>query len=401
MYQPNPSELGGEDSGGVPTGKCSCAEWKVETPGADQPIRRLLFALKEAVRDLPPDVVKKFEDELKDAEKEAQGVLAIVNKYKEFYDKLDCKLAEAKTWKADIARWLEGKIDQATADAIKKFRRENYDDVEKKICCGWIDLRDRLNLMRDCLEQAKRTEEERKKDYEDFKAFEKTLGDRFALLKSLYDQAKSFLAEQRFKTVFAVSLEFDEVYNKIGIFRDWAYARSQCPKPADGYGQSGEEEQPEGEYAEGYGPSAGGLKNRWPPEKFKAKLTGNLRELILARYQRFRWQYEFQSKTADSAQGEKDCKAFRDDRQKQFIDEADEIPVPESSGGGGGEGGEQQQTGDYSEQPPTGGYPEPPAAGGYQQKPPAGNYPDIPNPPPGGYDDTPAPPDTYPGRKKY
>jgi hypothetical protein len=459
MYEPKPYEPGGEnpggeDPGGDPTGNCKCDKWPVEVPNGDLPLRRLILALKEAVKDLPPEATKKFEDELKDAEKESQGILAVVNKYKEFYDKLDCRLAEAKTWKEDIARWLVGKIDQPTADAITEFRKTHYEDVEKKICCDWLVLRDQLNKMRDCLEQAKRTEEERKKDYDDFKVFEKTLGDQFTLLKSLYDQAKALNAEQRYKGVFALSLEYGEVYDNLGLFRSWAYARSQCPQlPPDEYGQPCEQETPPtppegGEYATGqpeppptpsggggyggqpparpegggYEQGEGGLKTKWTPEKFKNRLTCYLRELILAKYQSFRWQLEFQTKTTDTDKGETACKDFRKERQKQFVDEADEVQTPKSSGGGNGENGQQPPAGGYPNTPPTGGSPEtpptggyqppppptggytkePPTGGGYQQKPPAGNYPDKPtHPPTGDYEDTPVqPPDTYQSRQK-
>ncbi|HYG80279.1 MAG TPA: hypothetical protein VD861_07830 [Pyrinomonadaceae bacterium] len=476
MYEPKPYEPGGDkpgddtpaygQSGGDTTVECTCEEWPVKVPDETQPFRRLLLALKEALQDLPPDTAKKFEDELKDAEKESQGIPAVVAKYKEFYDKLDSRLSEAKCWKEEIARWLKGKLSQAARDAIEEYRRTNYDDPEKKICCDWLALRDRLNRLRECLEQAKRTEEERKKDYDDFKAFEKELGARLDKLKTLFEQAKALNAEQRYKAVFAVSLEFRDIYNDLGLVRDWANARRECrpgyeeptkpgggeygggggsqyggggggggggyggeePKPTPEYGGGGYGEQPQPEYG-GYGEAAGGgLKDQWTPDKFKNRLMRYLRALVLAKYQRFRWQVFFQTQTANAEKGEKDCKAFRDERQKQFIDEADDIPTPESQGGG--EGGEQPSTGGYTEEPstggypqeqptggypgkpptggyterpPTGGYPEtPPAGEGYEQKPPAGNYPDKPTHPPSDeYKDTPVKqPDTYQGRQK-
>lgn len=437
MYQPKPHETGGytpgdDKPGGDPIGKCKCEKWPLEVPNEDQPFRRFLLALKEAIQGLSAEAIKKFEDELKDAEKESQGIPAVVAKYKEFYDKLDCRLAEAKGWKEEIARSLTGKIDQPTADAITEFRKQNYDDVEKKICCDWIALRDRLNKLRDCQEQAKRTEEERKQDYDDLKSFEKTLGDRFTQLKTLFDQAKALAMEQRYQGVFAVSLEYGEIYDNLGLFRDWAYARSQCPPPENGYGEPGEPEEPppppEGEYGKPepppppppplpplpdsggyseqptpqpppppesgwYDQGGGGLKTEWPPDKFKKRLSNNLRELVLAKYQRFRWQHELLTKTADTDKGETACKDFRKERQKQFIEEADDVPTPEPTGGG---------SDDYGQKPSTDGYPETsPTGGDYEQKPPAGNNPDKPSPPYGGQDTPAQQPDTHPGRQKY
>lgn len=455
MYEPNKQggdKPGDDKPGGDPTGKCKCVDWPIKTTPEEEPFRRFLLALKEAIKDLPDDAVEKFEGELKDAEKESQGVAGVVGKYKEFYDKqLDCRLAEAKNWKAEIARLLEGKITKEAKAAINDFRKKNYGDFDEKICCEWIVLRYELNEMRDCLEQAKRKEEEGKQDYENFKGFEKTLGERFASLKALFDQAKALAAEQRYQAVYAVSLEFDDIYNNLGFFRDWAYVISKCLPDGNGHGQTGEGQQQStegGAYAKpsqpeptppetaGYGEqpttptppkngapdqSAEGLKTNLKPDDFKKRLVNYLRALVLAKYQRFRWQQEFQTKTADTEKGGKACQDFRKERQKQFIDEADDIPAPTPSGGGSDDYGEKPPPDDYvpetpppddyvPETPPTGGYPQtqtgdypqtPPAGGGYEQKPPAGNYPDKPTPPYGGYKDTPAPKsDTYPGRQK-
>ena len=270
MYEPTPYEPGGDKPGGdqpngdqpngTPTGNCKCDEWEVSAPNGEQPIRRLLLDLKKAVKEavdkgkLPTDAIKKFDDELKDPEKEAQGILAVYNSYKKFYEQVDCQLAKAKSWKAKIAEWLKGNIEQSTMDAITQFRQDHYGDEETRICCGWRALRDQFNCMRDCLEQSKRTEEESKQDYDGFKGFEKTLGERFTLLESLFKQAEKLNEEERYQALFAVSLEFNEAYDNLGLVRDWAYARSQCPElPQDGCG--GEEQPPpppppEGGYGE-------------------------------------------------------------------------------------------------------------------------------------------------------
>ena len=441
LYEPRGDQPNGDQPNGAPTGTCKCDKWEPREPEGGQPIRRLLLALKVAVKEavdkgeLPLDAIKKFDDELKDPDKEAQGILAVYNAYKKFYEQVDCQLAKAKAWKEKIAEWLKGNIDSTAEKAIRKFRKDHYDDIENRICCDWLVLRHQLNCMRDCLEQAKRTEEESKQDYDGFKGFEKTLGERFTLLESLFKQAEKLNEEERYQALFAVSLEFDEVYNNLGLVRDWAYAREQCPKlpqngecgetepstPEDGYGEQSpppggdqyaqtEPQTPESVYGEqsppppeegGSGQEEEGLKTKWPPDVFRTKLTGYLREFILARYQRFRWQQEFLKKTADTEAGGKECQDFRKDRQQQFIDEADDIVPTNGGGGGGGEYGE-QPTGGYTEKTPTGSYTEePPTSGDYQQKPPAGNYPDRSIPPSSDYEDTPAPPrDTYQGRTK-
>src|SRR6185369_1460240 len=84
-----------------PTGTCTCPDFPLETGGANEPFRRLLQRLEDILEPLsekPDDATKKLADDLKDADKEYQGVVALVNKYKDFFEKLDCKMAEAINW---------------------------------------------------------------------------------------------------------------------------------------------------------------------------------------------------------------------------------------------------------------------------------------------------------------
>src|SRR4030095_8346994 len=125
MDEPKPDEPGGNSPG-----KCKCKPWKIDVPDEQQPFRRLLLALEKALQDFasePSEATKKFTDDLKDAEKENQGIAALVTKYKEFYDKLDCKLADAKRWKAEIDEWTKG-VDSNNRQAIETFRQTYYVD---------------------------------------------------------------------------------------------------------------------------------------------------------------------------------------------------------------------------------------------------------------------------------
>ena len=98
-----------EETAGGGTGKCRCYPLPTDQlPDEESSIRRLLKALEkelETFADKPTEATKKFGDDLKDADKEYQGIDAIVSKYPDFYDKLECKLAEAKTWKEEIEAW--------------------------------------------------------------------------------------------------------------------------------------------------------------------------------------------------------------------------------------------------------------------------------------------------------
>ncbi|HLM25168.1 MAG TPA: hypothetical protein VK274_08935, partial [Pyrinomonadaceae bacterium] len=165
-----------------PTGNCKCPDWKLENGPANEPFRRLLQRLEDILEEQaekPTDATKKFADDLKDAEKEYQGVVALVNKYKEFYDKLDCKMAEAINWRQDMAEWIAGKLTEGEKTAIANSRKTNYDNIETRTCCEWIKCREYFLTMQDCLEQSKKKEEEAKDNYDAIKNLEKTLGDRF------------------------------------------------------------------------------------------------------------------------------------------------------------------------------------------------------------------------------
>lgn len=384
-----------------PPGDCECPEWEIPNcPTGDVPFRRLLKKLETLLEELsekPTEATKKFAEDLKDADKEYQGIVGVVNKYKEFYDKLDCRLAEARTWKEEIDNWLAGKVSDAEKQGIKNAREQEYDAKEKELCCAWIKCRDYYNSMLDCLEQAKKKEEEAKEDFDAIKGLEKTLTDRFTELKGLYDKAKGLRDEERFKAAYAVSLEYEDVVAELSILRDWWYARKECNggngDPCD----------------TGYVPT-GDLKKDWTPDKFKAHVICRLRLLLVAKYQRFRWQHDFLSRASENQKKKEACEKFRKDRRDQFIQEADDVPESDSGGGGGGYGkpGEQPQ-------------PEPEYPGGkkpeYPQTPtptdqyPGGQKPEYPPPPPppteqypGGqkpeYPETPPPTDKYRGRSK-
>lgn len=322
-----------------PTGNCKCPDYPLEDGPANEPFRRLLQRLEDILEELaekPTDATKKFADDLKDAEKEYTGVVALVNKYKEFYDKLDCKMAEAINWRQDMSEWIAGKLTDAEKNAIANSRKSNYDNIEKKICCEWIKCREYFLTMQDCFEQSKKKEEEAKDNYEAIKNLEKTLGDRFADLKSLFEKAKGYRDEERFRAVYAVSLEFESVFKDLSLLRDWLQARKECSIGS--------------EQTQGAQDAAATSDPRkvWTPEKFKSELVRRLRLLILARYQKFRWWHDFLTRTADNQKKKEACEKFRKERRDKFIQEADDIePEETGEGEGGGYPGGGYQTPKY------------------------------------------------------
>lgn len=426
MYQPKPA-----DPGDKPTGNCHCEDLSMEgIPDATQPFRELLDALSERVKALAPptDASTKFPDELKDIEKEYQGIDAIVAKYKEFYDKqLDCKLADVKRWRAKINEW-SSTLDPSIKACIRKYRKEKYDDKESLICCKWINLRRKLNLSSDCLVQARNTETRKQEAYDQLKGFLDTITKIFTDLEALFKKADAFNKDDKPRSVYAVSLEFEDLYKLI----DWpktdeekcsksnggtgeqpqpppsgyaqqppstppsgGYATPPPPPPGGGYGQS--QQPPSEESTEGYGESEE-LKKKLSPTELRSRLIAALRDLVLAKFHRLLLHHELLNDTAQAEDAKKQCEKFRADRQKLFLDLAEDIPcVVGTSGGeqpsGGGGYGQQPPGGGYPQQPPGGGYPPPPPGGGPQQpptggqQPPSGGY--EPQTPSGGYEKPP------------
>lgn len=306
-------------------GSCKCEDLPVPNlPDGTKPFRRLLNFLEESLEEIsePTEATKKFADDLKDADKEYQGIGAIVDKYKQFYEKVDCKLAEANSQKEEITSWLVGKLEDEDKCGIQHAYTRDYETSEHDRCCDWINARKVVNGMLDCLEQSKRIESDRKDDYDGIKAFEKTLGDRFGDLKSLYDKGKALRDAESYKAVFALSLEYSDVYDNLALLRDWAYAQSECPGPPQ---------------------APGDLKTEWTPEEFKRKLILSLRNLILAKHQRFLRQQDSLTKTSESAKYKEACEKFRKERRDKFIQEADDIPPEKCPDAGKPAGGGSDQ----------------------------------------------------------
>jgi hypothetical protein len=297
------------------SGKCNCKDFQPPNPFPDdkQSIRRLLKAIEEELEtdaDNPTDATKKLGEDIKDADKEYLGIEAVVTSYEKFYDKLDCLLADASKWKDELESWCKEKVNTATQVEIKKLR-DKYDQKEKERCCAWLADREKLNQLKDCLGQATVKADEAKDDYSAYKDFEKTLNARFAELKSLFEKAGGLRAAEKHKSVCAVGLEFDEVYDYLGVVWTWKAKGDEC---------------------KGSSPtSTGDLKKEWSPDELKKALSNALRGLILARYQCFRWAKDLLKLQVNSKKNKEACDQIKKTRRDEFIQEAEDINPPNSS----------------------------------------------------------------------
>jgi len=311
--------------------KCECIPYKPKNdPGKDQPIRRLIKALEEELASYsqtPTEATKKFADDLKDCDKEYQGLADIVKKYEEAYEKLDCMLTEANKNKQDLREWCDEKGGNENIDELWE---EEYEKKEHDICCRWIEFREKFNSLHDCPWQSDKTAEELKEDFEAFKNFEKTVKDRLTELKSLHAKAEELRAKERHNSVCAILIEYCELLLNLGVVQTWAYRREECAAKAQApsQGASSEQgtEQSTADPCQEWTPET--FLDKWTPEWLKEKLKAALRDLILGKYDRFRrYQYWLQTES-EMKKWKEECEKFRKSRREEFIQEAEDVPEP-------------------------------------------------------------------------
>lgn len=304
--------------------------------GTNESIRKLLRELEGELAGMEPtEATKKFGDDLKDADKEYQSLGAVIAKYKEFYNKLDLRLAEARSWKQDIKQGCD-EVDQDTRRKIRRLREDSYDEVEEQRLCDWLESRGELIRLGDCLSQARKEEEQAADDYKAFKEFEKNLTAKFTDLAALWKRATELIEEERFKAVCAVGAEFREVYYNLGTVITWKEVIEECNKGADELAPAGVQGA-KGQQDRG-GQDAGGqdegddaeqdekrLKRPPSPDDLKEKLTEYLRALILAKYQRFRSHNKVLKAEADNNRAKESFERFRKSRRAEFIQEAEDV----------------------------------------------------------------------------
>lgn len=304
-----------EQTGGG-NGKCICKDFQPQKPLPDerQSIKRLIKALEEELdtySDKTTDAVKKFSQELKDADKEYSGIATIVSGYKKFLEKLACKRADASNWHKELVKWCHEEVDVPTREAIKDLRATGYDRIEKKYCCQWLSLREKLSLLDNCLGQAARKVAEAKDDFDAWKGYEKALSKRFDDLKSLYDKAVALHGEEKHKSVCAIHLEFHDLYQTINVVLTWQYKRNECKNLTSD--------------------SKTCPKDEISAEQYSDELIKALRILILAKYQHFRWHQQQLELESESKKNKEACDKFREIRKDEFIQEAEDVKVQASS----------------------------------------------------------------------
>ncbi|MGE0825106.1 MAG: hypothetical protein AB7G75_04650 [Candidatus Binatia bacterium] len=332
------------------------------------------------------DATKKFAEDLTACDKEYQGLTDLLAKYEDFYAKLDCVLAEVNQQKAYIDMWYEGKVNNKTQTKIFKHWTDNYESVECVRCCEWVQARDKRNSLLDCLRQSEKIEEDAKEDFEAIKNFEKTFKEKVTDLKSIYDKAKIFNDARRYQSVYAESIEFEAAYSRLGYVDTWNCKHKHCnpprlfetgnlafcaqldkgelsadlrqefvkskiqlsPKATVSVQVAGNrwlitDKDPEKQYAivkwqdqlhvftQPHCKEPTPPKDGWTPSVYKAELNYALRELIIAKYQRFRWHQQWIDAEERTKTTKEACEKFRKTRRDEFIQEAEDIPREEDT----------------------------------------------------------------------
>lgn len=333
--------------------QCTCPEVEPNKPlpGENDSIRRLLKALEEEIEffsNPPTDATKKFTDDLKELDKEYQGLAGIVRKYEEAHEKLVCPLAEANSNKQEIKAWCDGKVNEVMRQSILDLWWMQYESKGKTICCNWIETQNQFTSLQDCLRQSEKKVDELKQDFDAFKNFEKTVQERLGELKALHEKAKAFQLAGRHQSVCAVLIEYCNNLANLGTFPTWAERKNAC-----GCGTT----PPAGAPAtfrtdcDKWQPST--FLDIRPPRWLETKLRNTLQAFIRAKYQRFRWQHNWNNYEADTKKSKEACEKFSKNRREEFFQEAGDLTPPPSSGGSESGKGSGEKSAALAAQPAT------------------------------------------------
>lgn len=278
-------------------------------------LRRLLSALTEELErlaDAAPDAAKKFSEELKEGEKEYQGIPATLKKYEDLYPTLDAQLTEAGTVSQAIADWSQGKVPDAIRSAIRRLWEEQYQKKDTALGSKWGQSRNTFHALHDCVRQSERMIEDLREDLEGLKNLDKTFKERFAELKSLHDKAKACRDAGQYQSVYGIELEYRQVFDH--LFAVPVRAR----RPADPSAAAA----PTATASTRSCPPA---PPKLPPAELRNRLTAALRDLILGQFDRFWRHREWLAAEAETRRSKEAWEKFRKTRREEFILEAEEV----------------------------------------------------------------------------
>jgi hypothetical protein len=255
-------------------------------------IKRILDKLREELQQetVENEATTQFDTDLKNLEKEYDGIPDIVSKYQAAYVNFvgTMKDTAKRNWD-DIKSWTDDEVPDNIADAITELRKgEFYDQKEETLRSNletaWWDYHSQLSYF-DYFSAWKKKAED---DFSKAKEFEKTVGDWFSELENLHATAKEYMEANKHKSTYAVRLEYQELWEKTLELDD-------------------------------------GTSTEKNPEWLKNHLTGKLRALIVATHEAYLW-HNKQLKSKESFETAKsNYDTFVESRRESFIREAQDV----------------------------------------------------------------------------
>jgi hypothetical protein len=296
----------------------SCFKQEAESKYKNYTIRQLIKDIKNDLQDPKkswvPEAVQKLQGDLSFIEKEYDTIPQLVTVYEQFYPDLKesgPKYCTAERQWTSIKEWVtNSNLNQQTKDAIEELRNSNYrsenDDDFEKYCndikqnsemthpkCILDKAEEDFLHIKSCFDQKKEEEESATKIYTKKKDFKKTVEDWLGDLKTIHDQANDFNMKKKYRSLYAVYLEARQVWRKIKRL-------SSNSEPQDA---------------------------AW----FQKDLTEQLKKSLLAKHELFCWHDDWLKKQNALAKAKADYEAFTNNRRKDFLREAEDVPPVSST----------------------------------------------------------------------
>jgi hypothetical protein len=257
-------------------------------------IRQILKTLKEELQRISPsEATKTFQEDITLVEDEYNGLPDIVAEYEAAYPgfkKSGLQYNAAEIQWNEIKKWANNStLSDKMKQDIKKLREESYRDETKEPLNDTHpkkileNSKQAFRSIKSCYDQYQEEEEEIFTQYKEEKAFKMTADSWFADLKDLHERAKSSDDKKKYRSVYAVYLEAEQVWQKII-----------------------------------------GLTSE-TPAALKKELTDKLGKVLQAKDERFRWQQDWLAKDKDVTNAQTNYDTFKTNRLKDFLREAEDV----------------------------------------------------------------------------
>jgi hypothetical protein len=299
---------------------CKCSDRPPDTNPLTDPktappptIRQQLTAIEVLVNNppkgTPADATKKLSDDLKDLEKEYEGLSALFALFEKDRATIECTFTtQVRKWYDEIHKLCDSNVScKETLTAIQKAY-DQQKQLERKACCDYIRVHDKITGDQNCQVQAERREAEARADLDLLKGLNKTFADRLKDLEEILKQANLMAKDRRFKAVCAYKLEFDAVWARLFQAETWCFRRKDCCICC---------------------PKCELLPNTlpcWTVERYRKEVMKALQALIAAKYNRYLWNGYWMNQEAEYKRLKDECDKAHTNRRARFIAEAEEAP---------------------------------------------------------------------------